>query len=116
MYSFTPVGIQGIINNFFNILLVVMQSVPVSAHRNYNYIMRGETYNKHIAGFDFTFEKLLLKNNEPLFFVTSNMPGERSFFMSKMDGKWQVLYHQILGKEVLKLENQLAEAIAEAGY
>ena len=81
-----------------------------------NYVMRGEIFKKHIEGYDFAFEKLMLNNNEPLFFITSNMPGERSFFMSRIKGEWQVLYHHILGKEVLKLERTLAEAIADAGY
>jgi len=93
-----------------------LQSLPVALSLINYYNMRGETYMKHIGDYDFTFEKLLLKNNEPLFFVTSNMPGERSFFMSRIDGRWQVLYHHILGREVLKLELQLAEAIADAGY
>lgn len=93
-----------------------MQSQPICTSQYTNYIMRGETIQKHIREYDFTFEKLILKNNEPLFFITSNMPGERSFFMSRINGKWQILYHHILGKEVLKLETELAEVIAEAGY
>ncbi len=78
--------------------------------------MRGETFEIQAGGYDFTFEKLELKNNDIIFFVTSNMPGERSFFISKIKGSWQILYHHILGRELLKLEAALAEAIADAGY
>jgi hypothetical protein len=78
--------------------------------------MRGETFDKYAGGYVFTFEKLTLKNNEIIFFVTSNMPSERSFFMSKINGYWQILYHNMLGKELLKLESELAEAIADMSY
>lgn len=79
--------------------------------------MRGYHFKTTIAGFDFWFEKLTLKNNEQLFFVSSNIQDERSFFMSKStEGSWMILYHNILGKEVLLLEHDLSEAIREQGY
>ncbi|MBL7682488.1 MAG: hypothetical protein JNK00_03920 [Flavipsychrobacter sp.] len=78
--------------------------------------MRGEIFKKNIRGYNFSFEKLMLTNNETLFFVTSNMPGERSFFISLINGRWQILYHNILGREVLSMELQFAEALKEEGY
>ncbi|OSZ82425.1 hypothetical protein CAP35_03915 [Chitinophagaceae bacterium IBVUCB1] len=78
--------------------------------------MRGEIFTEQVAGYEFAFEKLMLKNGEILFFVTSNMPGERSFFMSRINGKWQILYHHILGKTLLLAEPELAEAIIRRGF
>jgi hypothetical protein len=79
--------------------------------------MRGPNFTEQVGGIDFCFEELKLNNNEQLFFVSSNMQNERSFFMSKSkNGIWMILYHNILGKEVLKLEPDLSDILKERGF
>jgi hypothetical protein len=79
--------------------------------------MRGPNFREQVGRFDFCFEELKLNNDERLFFVSSNMQNERSFFMSKSkEGKWMILYHNILGKEVLSLEHDLSEILIERGF
>lgn len=71
---------------------------------------------KRIGAYTFTFEKLVLKSSDIIFFITNDMPGERSFFMSKIEDRWQILYHNLLSRSLLTLELELAEAILEKGY
>ena len=76
--------------------------------------MLGLTFKKTIGGHDFRFEQVLLENNEPLFFITST---QLSFFMYKhSSGKWLILYHNLLDKELLKLESEFSATLGERGY
>ncbi len=78
--------------------------------------MRSETFIKGIGTYSFIFEKLVLRSNDAVFFISNDMPGARSFFMSKIEDRWQILYHNLLSRHLLKLESELAAAIMNKGY
>ncbi len=79
--------------------------------------MKENTFEETVAGHSFSFEKLKLGDDELLFFVSTDMTNARSFFMSKTaKGEWIILYHNILGREVLRIESSLSQLLRERGY
>lgn len=78
--------------------------------------MLGLTFKKTIGGYSFRFEKVVLESNDPLFFITS-IDIDGSFFMYKHNnGKWLILYHNLVNKDFLQLEHEFSEALGERGY
>ena len=74
-------------------------------------------FSVYIGGNIFSFQKVAMNNDEVIFFITHDMKDQRSFFMSNIEGKgWKILYHFLLGKELLLLENDLEEAIRNNGF
>lgn len=74
-------------------------------------------FGANVKGTDFSFQKLMLTSGIVVFFVKDNDNKNVSFFMSKIkDRGWQILYHKILGRDILDYETDLQKIIEEKGY
>lgn len=65
----------------------------------------------------FSFKKYVISSGDIIFYITTNIPEAKSFFISKIQPKgWQILYHNLLGNEILKYEPIIDRHLAKYSY
>lgn len=70
----------------------------------------------NIEGYTFSFEKIDVTEGNYIFFITANYANEISFFMSKINDCWKILYHNVLGWDIIRFETELSTIIKSNGY
>lgn len=76
--------------------------------------MNESSFAKKIGETSFIFEKTILENQDIMFFITCDIPSERSFFMVRnISGEWEILYRAIVSEKILRMEKELAAVIEE---